>query len=161
MHTCTCSHLLFLTYVSRNTNAHISASCGWHPWCCETSCIPHAYITPFPPPLADHSSFYPAFALSLSLSFSHWNQSGWRPLLTSKISVTQGIKGCIPADVGIRLKSENLTHKSAQPVTTQRVTEISTVKLPLLPVHVCTHSHTHTPMRTHSVSRMQILVPST
>lgn len=88
MHTCTCSHLLLLTYASRNTHVHISTACGWHPQCCETSCIPHAYITPFPPPPADHSSFYPAFARALSLSLSLIeNRSGWRPLLLSKICV--------------------------------------------------------------------------
>lgn len=122
MHTCTCSHLLLLTYASRNTHAHISAACGWHPQCCETSCIPHAYITPFPPPPADHSSFYPAFALSLSLSLPLIEISPAGALrYQAKFLLHSGHHRTHPY-CEIRLKSENLTHKYAQPVTTQTVT---------------------------------------
>lgn len=96
MHTRTCSHLLLLTYVSRNTHTHISAACGWHPQCCKTSYIPHAYITPFPPPPADHSSFYPAFALSHSLLLSL--KSVWLAPSAHKqnFCYTQFMKGHIP-----------------------------------------------------------------
>lgn len=41
-----------------HTHSHTSEACGRHPQRCETSCIPHAYITPSPPPPADHSSLY-------------------------------------------------------------------------------------------------------
>lgn len=97
MHTRTCSHLLLLTYVSRNTHTHISAACGWHPQCCKTSYIPHAYITPFPPPPADHSSFYPAFALSHSLLLSL--KSVWLAPSAHKQNscYSQFMKGHVPA----------------------------------------------------------------
>lgn len=99
MHTRTCSHFLVLTYASTNTRAHISAACGRHPQCCETSCIPHAYITPFPPPPADHSSFYTALARSLS-PLSLLLKSVWLAPSSSERSFvpfyTRGIKGSAP-----------------------------------------------------------------
>lgn len=149
----TCSHVLLLTYAFRNTRGHINAACGRHPQRCETSCIPHAYITPFPPPPADHSSVYPALAhpLLLSLSLSYWNQSGCCPPLSSNACVTPGpSKECpLPRD----LKSEKL----AQICTTCHGvwchTTVFMVKLPLPHVcscvfnmHMCarTHARTHT-----------------
>lgn len=42
-----------------HTHTHRSAACGRYPRRYKTSCIPHAYITPSPPPPADHSSLYP------------------------------------------------------------------------------------------------------
>lgn len=117
MHTRTCSHFLVLTYASTNTRAHISAACGRHPQCCETSCIPHAYITPFPPPPADHSSFYPALALSLSLSpsLSLLLKSVWLVPSSSEQSFvtfyTRGIRGAHPHRE-IRLNCEKLTRTS-------------------------------------------------
>lgn len=133
VHTCWSSHM----HPETHRHTHISAACGWLPQRSKTSCIPHAYVTPFPPPPADHSSFYPAFALSLSPSL----------LLSLRISPDGAL--CYPATFlfhsghqrthlrrEIRLKSENLTHESAQLATTQRVTELLWVKLPLLPVHL-------------------------
>lgn len=75
-----------------HTHTLTSAACGRHPQRCETSCIPHAYITPSPPPPADHSSLY-HFILRcegkapLLSSLSHWNQPGGRPLQSSMISL--------------------------------------------------------------------------
>lgn len=87
------------------TCTHVHTACGQHPQCCETSCIPHAYITPSPPPPADHSSLYPLLRkksspslLSISLKSARWVPSAIQhdfvTLRASKERISAMRSGC-------------------------------------------------------------------
>ena len=82
------------THTHTHTHTHISAACGRHPQRCETSCIPHAYITPSPPPPADHSSLY-HFIL-------RWE--GKTPLLSS-LSLSLPLSSPLLSSLSLSLKS--------------------------------------------------------
>lgn len=84
---------------------HTHTACGRHPQRCETSCIPHAYVTPSPPPPADHSSLYPLLQkkstpslLSISLKSARWVPSAIQhdfvTLQASKERVSAMRSGC-------------------------------------------------------------------
>lgn len=73
INTCVWIHTFPISHMHpKHIDAHRGAVCGRYPQHDETSCFPHAYVTPALPPPADHSLLYPPLGRKYIRFSSHF-----------------------------------------------------------------------------------------